>query len=328
MENKRLYPGSMSTMYETGRIIIQNCKNEQATFAAFKPMYTVAYFDSIIAAIDAAQAMPSEEARALEHITLRNGLMNKGKECLTAWKGLKMYIKSAVPNTLWEANWNAAGWNSYEAASNNNWDKMVELMSEGSVYIAAHTAELEANENMPAGFADTFDTLGTEFGALYDSFIHAREDAMVGANARVEANNAVYARVIACGEDGQYLFEDSDAMRRQFSYDAVSELVSPSGSSTLIVTVTNAETGMALSGAEVHVDGTDRTVVTDADGRAEIGALAAGTASGSIIRDGYADAAFVTTLNTGTTRRIETAMNALVPNPGPEPVSTPEAVVV
>jgi len=322
------YPGAMSTMYATSRILMENCKTNQATFAAFKGLYTQAYFDSIIDAIDAAQALPSDEARSLEHITLRNDLTAMAKSCLSKWQALKLYIKTAYAEALWTANWNAAGWNSYADAGNNNWDKVSELMSEGSVYLSTHADELKENENMPDAFVAEFDALADEFNATYSLFIHAREDAMVGSESKVEANNAVYARVIACGEDGQFLFEDNEAMRRQFSYSAISELVSPSGSSTLIVTVTNAETGMALSGAEVHVDGTERTVVTNADGRAEIGALAAGATSGTIIRDGYADTTFSTTLGTGTTTRIESAMSALIASPGPVPVTTPEPVVV
>ena len=322
------FPGSMSTMYETSRILIQNCIANQATFGAFKAMYTVAYFDSIVDAIAAAEAMPSEEARALEHATIRNAMQGKGHECLRAWQSLKRYIKSAMPEALWDANWNAAGWNSYADAANFNWDKMNELMVNGSVYLAAHADELKANENMPDAFAASFDALKAEFALLYDSFIHARENAVVGTQDKMVANNAVYARVIACAEDGQFLFEDNEAMRKQFSYDAVSELVSPSGSSTLIVTVTDAETTMPLAGAEVHVNGTDRTVITDAEGRAEIGVLSAGAVSGTIVRDGYTDSTFDTTLTTGTTTRIEAALTAMVPNPGPEAVSTPEPVTV
>ena len=89
----------------------------------------------------------------------------------------------------------------------------------------------------------------------------------------------------------------------------MSELVTPRGASTLVVTVTSND--MPLAGAEISVSGTERTVTTDSQGRAEMGQLPAGTITGTVAADGYNNIPVSTTLETGTTGRVAVAMTPL-----------------
>jgi len=316
----------MSVLYQTIRMILINTTNNLATMNAFKSKYTAEFIDTMTAELNAAEAMAGEQARAAEHEMLRVTMTEQGAACRQNWQFLKRYIADAYAPSMHEIQWDAAGWAYYTEASNNNWDKLREMMNMGSQFIAANETALKDLGFMPDAFVTSFNASMNTFNATYDSFLTARENAFQGTADKIAANNAVYERTISICEDGQTVFADDETRKSLFSFTAVSELVSPRGASTLIITVTNAETEMPLAGAEVHVNGTDRTVITDSDGRAEIGNLSAGTASGTIIRDGYADATFSTTLTTGTTTRIESAMSALIASPGPEPVVTPEPV--
>ena len=330
METKKSFPGSQSNLYASCRIVIDNGRNRQAELATYFARYTDAFFDSLDTMASEAESLPDAMTRALDHKVLRIEMTSLADDCRRNWQLLKRYIAfafDAAGTEVVEANWEAAGWSYYANASKQNWEDVRMLMISGQSYLTANSAVLEANENMPAAFVDTFGASYDAFDAKMFLFYAAEESAMSATQAKMDANNALYEAVIKLCDDGRAVFEGS-ATEREFSYTAVSELVTPSGSSTLIVTVTDAETAMPLAGAEVHVNGTERTVITDAEGRAEIGVLSAGATSGTIIRDGYADSAFDTTLTTGTTTRIEASLTAMVSNPGPEPIVTPEPVTV
>ena len=67
-------------------------------------------------------------------------------------------------------------------------------------------------------------------------------------------------------------------------------MVTPRGASTLVVTVTSNE--MPLPGAEITVSGTEHTVISANQGRAEMGQLPAGAISGTAVTDGYTNMPF------------------------------------
>ncbi len=92
---KNIYSVSQSTLYQTCRLIAANCKTKIADFALFSALYTLVYVDAVVAAIDAAEALPGEEARALEHETLRQDMVPLSKTCLKKWQFLKRYITKA-----------------------------------------------------------------------------------------------------------------------------------------------------------------------------------------------------------------------------------------
>jgi|SRR6185436_960800 len=258
---KSIYPTAQSVLYDTCRIIMQNCKNNLAVFTAFSALYTLVFVDAIIAAIDAAESMPSEAARALEHKTRRQELEFLAKDCRNLWQGLKRYITKAFPEEYWEMNWTAAGWADYEQASNDNWTKVKAMMISGSQYIAAHTSELTA---MPSGYPAEFDAKMDAFSTKFDEFTQAELDARTGTDDKITANNDLYKRVIELCLDGQHIYATDDNMKEQFSFEKMSELVKPIGAAGLKGVVT--KDGQPQAGLIVELENGDVSVITDAEG--------------------------------------------------------------
>lgn len=303
------YPGSQPALYQVCRTLWANCQSNLADFTAFKPAYDAALITSRLASITASEAMPTEQARTLTHETKRQDMMELSKTCLQQWQYLKRYIAAAYATEYHDMNWNAAGWSHYSEAANQNWEQVRALMNEGSLYISQNNATLSANENMPAGFSASFRASELDFNAAYDAFLQAEETARLGTENKITANNDIYAQAIELCLDGQAIYTNSGEIKRLFSFEAVSELVSPRGASTLVVTVTTDD--MPLAGAEISINGSDRTVTTDGNGRAEIGQLAAGNITGNVAADGYNTMPYSITLETGTTGRIAVAMTPL-----------------
>ncbi len=270
---KNSYSVAQSVLYQTCRIILNNCKNNLAAFTAFAAMYTVTFITDLLKAVDDAEKLPGEQARALEHETLQKEMIAIAKTCRNLWQGLKRYITKAYSEEYWKMNWDAAGWQNYEQASNDNWDKVIAMMVEGSSYIATHKAALT---QMPAGFEADFNAAKDSMQDKYSAFTQAETDASLGTDAKITANNDVYAQVIEVCQDGQYIYTDDDTMKELFSFEKMSQMVDPPGAAGLKGTVT--EDGQPQAGLTVELENGNKTVITDAEGAFNFGnQLASGT---------------------------------------------------
>ena len=97
------YNFSMAVLYTVCRLAWQNCLNNVAVFAARKGFYNAAYIALRMGEIDAAEALPDEQARDDAHETLRiqlkikNDALRKRKERLLA----RLEIKGLVMLKAW-----------------------------------------------------------------------------------------------------------------------------------------------------------------------------------------------------------------------------------
>ena len=64
------YSFAMWLLYSTCRLVVSNCRQKLSDFASFSAAYTDAMLDSLLAEVDSAEAMPSEEARSQDHSQL------------------------------------------------------------------------------------------------------------------------------------------------------------------------------------------------------------------------------------------------------------------
>lgn len=313
-----IYRVSQSALYQVCTLIILNCKSRVSSFTAFSAIYTTAFLDAIIAAIAAAEALPSDAERALAHEMKRSELKNQAKVCRNMWQRLKRYIYKAFPEEERNMNYNAAGWENYAEASNDNWDKVKALMTAGSNYINAHSSELTA---MPAGFKDEFNEMMAAFGALMTEFHQAQISAGLGTDTKITANNAIYKQVIDICEDGQIIFADDESVKELFSFEHISRLVTPAGSSSVIVTVNNATNNEPMPNSTVTIRG--EVYTTDENGRVAKHQLSAGPAPVSVDADGFSPFTETVELITGSAKHIHVQLQPLVTGElSPGPVST------
>lgn len=304
------FPTSQTTLYIILRLMWQNCLTNISTFGAFKAKYKPAFVAARLAEIDEAEALPNEEMRALPHKEKRSALLKAGKTGCSQWQSLKLYIDDAFENP--ETYYNAAGYLNYEAASNNNWPSLNELLKMGSQFIADNLAALQANENMPDTFQDSFDDTKDQVKKLTDEFTKAKSDEHLATDEKNKKNNSVYSQAISMGADGQHLFEDDEEMRKLFSFEAMREIVSPPGASEVTVTVYAETDGVktTMKGADVSIEGTDKSGVTDDDGKVTLSKLPDGDVKIKITADGFNEDTISTEL-TGTHKHFEAVLNPL-----------------
>ena len=266
--NTKKYPTAQSVLYETCRIILLNCKNQLADFTAFSAIYTLLFINAIVAGIDTAENMPGEEERALEHKKLRRALAVQAKSCRKSWGGLKRYITKAFEEDAWEDNWNAAGWGDYEAAGNDDWDKVIAMMKAGSIYIAAHAAELTA---MPPNYEADFNAAMEAIRLKFTAFTQAETNAKKATDAKVGANNDVYTQVIAVCEDGKHIYSDDEVNAELFSFEAMSKLVHRTGPAGLNGKAVYEIDGKPAVGVSVEEEMRDLVVTVNEQGEFDFG---------------------------------------------------------
>lgn len=291
---------SQALMYQTTKTMWLNCIEHIDLMAAFKPFYTEDYCNEKIAEIEAAEAMKDMAARALMHETIRLELLTLAGDCRDNWQALKQYISTVYKDKeMREANWRGAGWAHYAGAGDNNWVSVQALMNAGKQYIAENTAVLSANQNMPAAFPASFNASMVAFNNKLNAFTNAQETAGVDTDTKNEANNTCYDQAIDMGQDGQFVFRKSESLRKQFSFEAVSEKLEPTGSSTVVVELKDAETNQIIPVFDVTNLETNRTVTAE-NGRAEMGQQSAGTGKQyRIVADGYPETTISIDVNAG-----------------------------
>ncbi|MEP7170527.1 MAG: carboxypeptidase-like regulatory domain-containing protein [Bacteroidota bacterium] len=303
------YPCGQPALYQICLLIALNLKSKIAEFSLFSSAYSLTVVDAIILAIAQCEEMPGEEARALEHERIRQELIPINRDALKFWTYLKRYIAKLYPDNpeMQRAAWSAAGWNHYD--SNNAWVKSKACLSMGSKYIKDHKTELLAGNNMPATFEATYNLQADLFYSTYTNFLLAEEASVVGTDAKISANNDIYKQVITICLDGQAIFEGDDTMKGQFSFEKVSQLISPQGPSAVKFHVTT-DNGLPMSGVEITKTGSDKKVTTNAEGDAEMTQLRAGDAQFILKADGFMDKT-VSLILTGTTKSEDIQMEPM-----------------
>lgn len=236
----------------------QSYAENQPDFEAFKTIYTAQFGADALLEVEAAKKLPDFQARNQQTETAYINMVETSKNCLSAWRALRSYIKSSFPTNLQKPEIEAAGEDHYMKALKRNWSETELMLVSAINYLGAHTAELTAG-GMPATFAADMDTLHSDFAGLYSKFTDFEQDEHEGTDAKVNANNAIYTKTMAMGEDGQLINESDPAKRERFIFARIKELITTSSSGSgipadvveLAFYVTNSETESPINGAEV-----------------------------------------------------------------------------
>ncbi len=255
----------------------KSCEQYLVNFTAFKAKYKPTLITDRLAAVIAASELPDEQQRNATYETANINLKKQGRACCDKWQMLKRYIADAFPADEQKPMLEAAGFNYYDKAASNNWDSVKGLNTSGSTFIAAKLSELTANENMPPAFQLEFDSEKTQFDKTHQAFIQAEEEAHVGQDDKVKANNAIYADLISMLLDGQEIFKNEEPIYKQFVFAELLYLASGTGTAGFKGRVTIVGTPVGIEGVIVTIKNNSKTTETDADGKYEINQLASGT---------------------------------------------------
>lgn len=275
------YPCSQADLYAVCRIGWNSYAENQTDFETFNTIYTAAYGTDAIAEVDAALNLPGFQERDEAQETFHIQMTEAHAVAILKWKTLRSYIKHAFPPELQKPKIESAGYDHYTKAANKNWAETQLLMNAGQHFIDNNTAELTTG-GMPATFAAEYATATSDFLTLYDRFTDAEQDSQEATDTKINANNAIYSKLISMFEDAQIIFENDPSKRERFVFAQVYAMITrPGGGSSVSNTevlisgkVTALGTGQPVQDASVNTtpEGTTTTfsAVTDADGNYEL----------------------------------------------------------
>lgn len=281
------YGSTQAELYTIARLGWNSCRQHLTDFADFKARYNETYIDNQLAAVNAAELLPDFQARNEPAEIIRIQLVEQVRLILDLWQRLKRYVADAFPRNQQKAKLEAAGSSYYNKASRNNWDSVQALLVNASSFITNNLTALTLNENMPPSFQTTFETAKSDFMLGHQAFLDNEEASRIGRQNKVEANNAVYTVLINMFLDGQEIFKRNSAVKAQFIFDRVLQLVSGSGNQGIKGRVAAAATDSPLTDVTVTVLQNSRTTTTNADGRYEMLQIANGTYTLRFEKEGY-----------------------------------------
>ena len=218
------YNCGMQDLYTVCEMVATTFLAHATSFEAYSTQYSSTTGTDLQAAVLSARALPGEAQRDSEHSILRKEMIVLKDDCLVVWQQLTSYIRDGFSKDVYQDQLNAAGHGYYASAQNEDWDNVKGLMLDGANYILAKTGELTAG-GMPAGFGAIYTGAKDVFERRYDLFLQSLEASKVGTDNKVNANNLIYREAIRICEDGKRIFRKEPAIRDEFTFDTVLDLV-------------------------------------------------------------------------------------------------------
>lgn len=281
-------------------------------FTDFRGFYLPIYADNAKAEVDAASSLPDDQARYAHTEILRNHAVIKADLCFNNWQKLKRYISTSFIEVDVAPSLVEAGSLRYPKAVKYNWEELNQMNTQANNFITNHFGELIANDNMPAAFQQTYADAAIEVAEAIQTFIDSEESDKKATAVKIDANNAIYTKLMDMFKDGQELYKDDEAVYDQFVFDSVLGLISGARSAGLRGVVTDAVTTLPLAGVAISVIGKPISDITDTEGKYMLKPMASGDYTITATKAGYETLSRDQTVLIGTVSHCDLALNASV----------------
>ncbi|MBI1224209.1 MAG: hypothetical protein GC192_03140 [Bacteroidetes bacterium] len=223
------------------------------SFTAFSPKYTATWGNEMRADLAAAEAMPTEGARDAESEGKRIELVEKAALARKYWQRLKRYIMSAYPENLVNIKLMAAGQSLYLKATQENWPATQMMLSAATRFMSNNMDDLTKNDNMPPTFPAEFGVVIANFRQQLSDYEDSKETIMVETQNRITALNDIHRRFMPMMLDGQDIYSDNEAVRKQFVFADVLSRVGGNSLAGLSGTVTDDATNLVILDAHIKL---------------------------------------------------------------------------
>ncbi len=266
------YNCSQPELYTTCRNAWLLCQQYLTHFTEYKNKYHATFISENLTRISVVEGMDDHEARTAPIKDLRKELVIEKTDVAAFYKHLKGYVSEAfgTDKTICEAMYTEMGQTFAEKLSNGNWTDVAGLFSAMIPFAKTYRATLSEKGYMPDSFLTRLETKQTSFTTLYESWKNQNAAITNATEAKIIANNDLKIRVMAMLNDGLIVFVKDKASAQKFVWTTILTSVrgvKPSGFSGKITDVANDK---PISNAIVMIEGLDKPVECDKNGRYEI----------------------------------------------------------
>lgn len=226
MTNVLKYPCTQSALYQIAANVEASLRHYLTDFQAFKPKYTNAYLTILKNQIHTAETYPDFQARSAQAEVNYINQCQYLNTCCTQFQTLKRYITSTFENNQHKPRTEEAGSKYYRQATNKNWTAAQALFNSATLFITNHTSILLASNNMPSSFPLAFQNNINLFNQTLIAFQQAQEKIRIDTTNKIKANNSLYNTIIEICLDGQIIYKTNQAIKHQFTFTAIHQIVS------------------------------------------------------------------------------------------------------
>ena len=303
------YPSTQQELYSIADTMYANLviPANLAAFEATKPgKYAPDFITELIARKAAAFEMPGDVQRSSIHEANRIELTGLMEICCANFQVLKGYIHDGFPKDLWKTRYDEAGMTVYDSAYHSNWEKVVELNKNMKDFIDLYPTQLTTGF-MPVPFKAKVSSDSDKFDVKYAAFKSSRETSSA-TGAKIAADNLVYEDLQNLQNDAHIVFSNNPEALKQFMFDAVKTLISPPGSASLGVDLTEEGTNLPVANATITIQsetGIAITKTTDETGQTDFLKIDPDNYNVKIQPVGKPEIIMVKEVNTGVSARLK-----------------------
>ena len=308
---KRLFNCPQELLYAIALLAWALCRKNLVAFHNLKALYTDAFVQEAVKAVNAAKDLADQQQRNLRVQTIREQLEESATLNRQNWQTLKRYIVSAFGKKNAPKKLDAAGAAYYEKAVQENWSALRSLLETANKFITENQVALLAKDNMPDDFAKKFDQQSQLCISLTDAIMHGEVERTLDAGEKSEADNAIYESLMVMLQDGQDIFKNNKMAKKQFVFSALLKIARGSQPAKLKGYVYNELTGKPVEGVRVFSANGDYEAVTDKKGRYMIARIAGGTYTIFVEKPFYQPVEMQVTLKPGVGKTIKFYLGAI-----------------
>jgi hypothetical protein len=306
------YNSSQNIFYAAAHLGVDRLSENLEDFAAVSAEYTPAFTLGIKARLDAADALPDQDARKLLAETLWLEVDKQRKESAYKFGIFLSTIDKICPDTLRTATYDAAGRKYYMAAKNGDVSQIIPMYSSLNPFIEDNWAALSTVGKMTTTQRDDFIAKQTLYKTSYDAMTAAERAVKEKKDEKINANNACFDEMTDYLKLAQRIYADEPAMAKIFMFTSLRSEVETVRNAGLAGKITNLLNKEALKSVSITIKDYNKVAVTEKDGRFEFTPLSMGKYTVIVECPGFETQMFKDVkIKTGVTTRLNVKMVAV-----------------
>ncbi len=306
------YNCSQSTFYAAAHEGADRLTENLEDFTNLFPEYTLEFVQGLKARLDAADALPDQDARKLLAETIWLEVDNMRKDSAYQFGLFLSTIDRICEAALRNTTYDAAGRKYYMDAKNGDLAKVISMYSSLIPFIEENWAALSTVGKMTTAQRDEWIAKQAAYKARYEALSAAERAVKEKKDEKINANNACFDELMAYTKLAQRIYANNTVMMKYFtfaSFRSEVETVKNAGLSGKITNILNKDT---LKGATITILNYNKSAVTEKSGKFEITPLSMGKYTVIVTCPGYETQTFEDVkIKTGVMTRLNVKMVAL-----------------
>ncbi len=276
MKSKTSFSCTQQELYLAAALAWAFCRRHLARFAKLKGFYTEGYILERLAEIQAAKDIPNYKIRKDEPTTNKILMDEAIEDCCYYFTMLKALISTAFEANLYAAKLDAAGQSYFIKSESGNEGALTDLNDTAIKFIQANEEALKAKNNMTNSFLKDYEAVVANYKTCRTNYTNSSTDYTSLTVDNTTANNTIHATMMDMLKDGQAIFRKEPELRDQCTFTNFLDQVVEVSVAGIRGKVKIMGEKKGINKVKITIEGREKVVETNKQGRFEIPQIAAG----------------------------------------------------